>query len=186
MNVEPQQRVSYRSGQLAKLTGVSSDTLRHYERIGVLPPPARAANGYREYPAEALERVLLVRRALFIGFTLDELAQFLRMRDRGEAPCRQVRALAAAKLDAIETQIRDLMALREELRGLLQEWDARLAETPEGVPTRLLANIARSAKAERPGAGCRPGCHGSRPSGERRRPRSRAMGPRGQCRSNEG
>lgn len=149
MHSEPRQRLSYRSGQLAKLAGVSTDTLRHYERKGVLPPPARAANGYREYPAEALERVLLVRRALSIGFTLDELTRILQMRDRGQSPCRQVRALAAAKLEALDAQIRDLTSLREELRGLLQEWDARLAETPEGAPARLLADIARPATAER-------------------------------------
>ncbi len=53
-----------RAGELARATGVSTDTLRHYERKGVLGRPRRSANGYREYPPEALERVLLVRRAL--------------------------------------------------------------------------------------------------------------------------
>jgi DNA-binding transcriptional MerR regulator len=86
-----------RSGELARECGVSTDTLRHYERIGVLPRPKRTASGYREYPADAGKRVRLVRRALGIGFTLDELAGILQTRDAGGAPCREVRALAESK-----------------------------------------------------------------------------------------
>lgn len=60
--------------------------MRHYERKGVLAVPRRSRNGYREYPAEALERVRLVRRALAVGFTLDALARILKERARGRAP----------------------------------------------------------------------------------------------------
>jgi hypothetical protein len=84
-----------RSGELAKITGVSTDTLRHYERIGVLARPPRTSGGYRQYPVEAADRVRLVRRAMAIGFSLDELARILHMRDHGGAPCRQVHALAS-------------------------------------------------------------------------------------------
>jgi MerR family transcriptional regulator, copper efflux regulator len=131
----------FRSGQLAELAGVSTDTLRHYERTGVLPRPERAPNGYREYPTEALERVRLVRRALAIGFTLEELARILAIRDRGLAPCRYVRALAGEKLHAVEDHIQELEVLRETLRGLIKEWDARLAVTPEGTQARLLTEL---------------------------------------------
>jgi len=65
-----------RSGELARICGISTDTLRHYERVGVLPRPKRTPGGYRQYPSEALKRVQLVRRALEIGFTLDDLAGF--------------------------------------------------------------------------------------------------------------
>ena len=99
-----------RAGELARAAGVSTDTLRHYERKGVLARPRRSRNGYREYPPEALERVLLVRRALGVGFTLAELARILRVRDRGGAPCREVRELAAAKLAGVEEQLRALAA----------------------------------------------------------------------------
>lgn len=143
MTLGSQPEISYRSGELAKLTGVSTDTLRHYERKGVLPPPARAANGYRVYPAEALPRVRLIRRALAIGFTLEELDPILSMRDRGRAPCRNVRALAAAKLEALEEQIRDLALLRDELEEALRAWDVRLAATPEGTPAGLLEGLGR-------------------------------------------
>src|SRR5947208_1129910 len=108
-----------RAGELARASGVSTDTLRHYEHKGVLPKPRRSANGYREYPPDALARVLLVRRALAYGFTLDELARVLRARERGAAPCREVRALAAAKLSDVEARLRELTALRDELRATL-------------------------------------------------------------------
>src|ERR1700730_16243192 len=91
----------YRSGELAELAGISTDTLRHYERKSVLPRPLRKANGYRQYPASALQRVRVIRRALAVGFTLDELAGVLSVRDSGGAPCKEVRALAAAKLSDI-------------------------------------------------------------------------------------
>ena len=116
-----------RAGELAQSAGVSTDTLRHYESKGVLTKPRRSRNGYREYPLEALARVRLVRRALAVGFTLDELAQILEERDKGGVPCRAVRILAAEKLRDIETQIGELVFVREELRATLTNWDALLA-----------------------------------------------------------
>ncbi len=129
-----------RSSQLARLAGVSTDTLRHYERKDLLHP-RRSANGYREYPPASLTRVLMVRRALSVGFSLNELARVLRIRDAGGAPCRQVRALAATKLESLEAQIRYLTLLRNELRALLKTWDADLARTPRGKPARLLDRL---------------------------------------------
>jgi DNA-binding transcriptional MerR regulator len=126
------------SGELAQLAGVSADTLRHYERIGVLPRPPRTASGYRRYPPSAVDRVRLIRRALAIGFSLDELRRILKVRDGGGAPCRNVRDLAAGKLGQIEQRIAELKALRDQLRGLLQDWDKRLSQTPDGQPARLL------------------------------------------------
>jgi DNA-binding transcriptional MerR regulator len=131
-----------RSGELASLAGVSADTLRHYERKGVLTRPRRAGNGYREYPAAALQRVRLVRRALAVGFTLDELANILRVRDSGGAPCHEVRALAASKLTQVQTQLRQLISLRNELRATLKDWDARLARKTSGGRANLLESFA--------------------------------------------
>ena len=115
---------SLTSGQLAELAGVSRDTLRHYERKGVLTRPFRGQNGYRQYPAEALQRVQLVRRALSVGFTLDELARVLKVRDAGGAPCEEVRRLAAQKLLNVQDQLRELTELRNELKRTLKDWDA--------------------------------------------------------------
>ena len=120
------------------MAGVSTDTLRHYERVGVLSKPGRPQAGYRRYPASALDRVRLVWRALAIGFSLEELARVLQVRDRGGAPCRKVRALAASKLEQVEDRIAELEQLRGQPRELLKEWDERLARTPSGEPARLL------------------------------------------------
>ena len=141
-----------RSGELAKAAGVSTDTLRHYERKRVLARPRRAANGYRQYPPEALARVLLVRRALAVGFTLDDLARVLSVRDRGAAPCKDVRALAAAKLAEVEERLAQMTELRDELRATLKEWDGRLSKVPDGGRAGLLESLAAGSSKGKAGA----------------------------------
>jgi DNA-binding transcriptional MerR regulator len=130
-----------RSGELAAAAGVSADTLRHYEKAGLLPAPRRLANGYRVYPAEALDLVLLVQRGLAIGFGLDEIGVFLRARRAGSPPCRKVHALATKRLAELEQQIESLIQFREYFRQVLEEWDERLAGTPDGSPARLLETL---------------------------------------------
>ena len=130
------------SGELADLAGVSRDTLRHYERKGVLPRPLRAHNAYRQYPPEALQRVQLVRRALSVGFTLDELAKVLKVRDAGGAPCEEVRRLAAQKLLNVQDQLRELTELRDELKKTLRDWDVRLARRARGNQANLLESLS--------------------------------------------
>ena len=130
------------SGELAELAGVSRDTLRHYERKGVLPRPLRSQNAYRQYPPEALQRVHLVRRALAVGFTLDELAQVLKVRDAGGAPCAEVRKLAAQKLLNVQDQLRELTALRDDLQETLKDWDTRLASRANGKRANLLETLS--------------------------------------------
>jgi DNA-binding transcriptional MerR regulator len=139
------------AGELAGAVGVSTDTLRHYERKGVLPRPRRGANGYRLYPAESLARLLTIRRALAVGFTLDELARILSERDKGGAPCREVRKLAGEKLAEIEEQLKTQMALRDELRAVISEWDERLSNTGPGVKAGLLESLpnGKSSKNDR-------------------------------------
>jgi DNA-binding transcriptional MerR regulator len=131
------------SGQLARLCGISADTLRHYERVGVLPRAPRTRAGYRQYPPEAQTRVLAVRRALALGFSLAELARIFRVRERGGAPCREVRRLAEAKLGEIEQRLVDLAALRDDLREVLADWDRRLESTPEGMRAGLLERLGK-------------------------------------------
>jgi DNA-binding transcriptional MerR regulator len=134
--------------ELAELLGVSTDTLRHYERKGVLAPPRRGPNGYRQYAAESLERLQLVRRAMAVGFTLDELAKFLKERDRGGSPCTSVRQLASEKLAEVDLRIRELKTLRNELKSTLHDWDVRLARRRNGERANLLDHLpVRSTKA---------------------------------------
>jgi DNA-binding transcriptional MerR regulator len=129
------------SGELADLAGVSRDTLRHYERKGVLARPLRGQNGYRRYPPEALQRVQLVRRALSVGFTLDELGRVLKVRDAGGAPCEEVRRLAAQKLVNVQDQLRELTELRDDLQETLKDWDAQLARRANGKRANLLESL---------------------------------------------
>jgi DNA-binding transcriptional MerR regulator len=129
-----------RSAELARLCGLSTDTLRHYERKGLLQPK-RSANGYREYPPHSEDRIRLVQNALSVGFTLDELARLLKIREKGGAPCHEVRQLAAAKLKDLDEQLRGLSALRSELRRMIGQWDAKLAVTRKGDQAHLLSML---------------------------------------------
>lgn len=131
-----------RSGKLARLTGVSTDLLRHYERIGILPKPARGANGYRLYAPEMVARVCAVRRSVTLGFSLAELSRIFAVRDRGGIPCREVRALAGQKLRGVEQSLAELNALRRQLQAILREWDGRLARTPARRRAGLLESLA--------------------------------------------
>ena len=130
---------------VARQCGVSADTLRHYERKGLLPRPARTRSGYRRYSPDTIARVLLVQRALVVGFTLDELARVLREREHGQPPCRGVRDLVAARLDDLDRRLRELTTLRRELRQLLASWDRTLAATPAGQPAHLLQSLVGNA-----------------------------------------
>jgi MerR family transcriptional regulator, copper efflux regulator len=127
-----------RAAAVARLAGVSTDTLRLYEKRGLLPKPARAPNGYRTYSNAACTRVRLIRQALAIGFTLEELGRILRVRDAGGIPCRGVRALGGEKLALLDARLAELARARERLAAVLVRWDGILAETPNGTRAALL------------------------------------------------
>jgi DNA-binding transcriptional MerR regulator len=139
-----QARTALRSGELAKLTGVSTDTLRHYERLGLLARPRRTQAGYRLYPTGAVQRVQLVRRALSVGFSLPELVRILRVRDAGGAPCNQVRALAISKLEQTDQRLEELLLMRKHVMELIATWDKRLDQTPVGERAGLLEMLPSS------------------------------------------
>jgi len=130
------------SGELARLAGLSSDTLRHYERLGLVPKPPRTSGGYRDYPSHTLERVRLIRRALSVGFSLPELTSILKIRDQGGVPCRRVRSIAESKLTQVKEKIRELVVMRKQLEQILDKWDVKLARVREGEQARLLETLA--------------------------------------------
>ncbi len=133
---------------VARTTGVSTDTLRHYERKGLLPGVTRTAAGYRRYSTATVERVLLIQRALVVGFSLADLKRVLGVRDRGGAPCQSVRALVGERLDGLNQRIEELLALRDELRLLLADWDGRLSKTAKGERANLLESLGKRAVIE--------------------------------------
>jgi MerR family mercuric resistance operon transcriptional regulator len=133
---------SLRAGTLSGAAGVSTDTLRHYERLGLLQKPPRTQGGYRAYPPESLDRVLLIRNALDCGFTLKELATVLRVRDGGGSPCRDVASLAREKVNQLSAQIAQLVRLRDSLKRTVDEWDRRLEKTPKHDRAHLLESLS--------------------------------------------
>ena len=135
-----------RSGALAKAAGVSPDTIRHYERIGVLPRASRTESGYRVYPTSAVERVLVVQRALRIGFTLAELAEVLKVRDAGGAPCRRVYQLAQDKLMGIAADITALKRTERYLKKVLSDWEKRIRRAGPGEKSHLLHSLSDAVK----------------------------------------
>jgi len=132
-----------RSGELARRAGVSPDTLRAYERRGILPEARRTANGYRMYPPEALERVELIQAGLAFGFTLAELGRFLDARRAGQPPCREVRDAAKRRLAEIEAALKELGQLRESLAKLLESWDLQIDRSAPQEALRLLETLSR-------------------------------------------
>jgi DNA-binding transcriptional MerR regulator len=124
--------------ELAATAGISTDTLRHYERSGVLPKPARTRAGYRRYPAQAATRVALIRRALTIGFSIKDLSRVLREREEGGAPCRKVRAIVGERLARIDAEVTALLALKSDLTALVRAWDDQLDRTAPGQQAKLL------------------------------------------------
>ena len=105
-------------GQLAKQAAVPLQTIRYYERRGLLPPPPRSPSGYRLYGPEALRRLRFIRQAQRLGFSLREIQDLLELRLEGEASCAAVRAVARRKLEAVRERIRQLQALEQVLERL--------------------------------------------------------------------
>jgi MerR family mercuric resistance operon transcriptional regulator len=111
-------------GQVAKRAGVGVETLRFYEREGLIAEPARRPSGYRQYPPHAVRRIRFIRHAKELGFTLKEIQELLELRVRHEATCADVRRRARDKITNIEERIASL----ERVRGALQ----RLAQRCQG------------------------------------------------------
>lgn len=105
-------------GELSQQTGVSTQTIRYYEGISLLPHPKRADNGYRMYDDQDAERLRFVNRARRLDFTLEDIAEILAFRDQNEPPCQYVMDVIGQKITEIEQRIADLQRLRDELSTL--------------------------------------------------------------------
>jgi MerR family copper efflux transcriptional regulator len=108
-------------GETSRETGLSPDTLRYYERIGLLGTVSRNSGGQRRYRESDVARLRFVKRAQSMDFSLDEIAELLALRDREGDVRADVRALTESKLAAIEERIEGLSRLRDELRGLVDQ-----------------------------------------------------------------
>ena len=140
----------YTSGRIARLTGLSADSIRHYERVGILPRAVRTESGYRQYGEDALQRVRLVQAALKIGFGLRELAEVFRVRDQGGAPCRRVFKLTGQKLQDVTRQIEELRRTERYMRKVLHEWDMLMRKAGPGRRAFLLQTLGQDSSAKTP------------------------------------
>jgi MerR family mercuric resistance operon transcriptional regulator len=103
-------------GALSERTGCKVETVRFYEREGLLPAPARSSGGYRLYGQDHLKRLTFIRRARGLGFSIDEVRKLLALADERKRPCAEVRVVAGAHLEDVRVKIADLRAMERVLR----------------------------------------------------------------------
>lgn len=116
-------------GQVARQAGVGVETVRFYEREGLLEEPVRRASGCRQYSEEAIKQIRFIKRAQQLGFSLKEIAELLTLRVDGRTECSQVRERAAAKLAEVELKMVELQRMRQ---ALLQVASLCEGEGPKG------------------------------------------------------
>jgi DNA-binding transcriptional MerR regulator len=132
-------------GALAKATATKIETVRYYERIGLLPAPGRTAGNYRAYGADHLARLSFVRRSRDLGFSIEAVRDLLRLTDQRRRDCGAVAPIARKHLADVERKIADLTALKRELADLMAQCD-------KGAVTGCRVIEALSPGAEPPGA----------------------------------
>lgn len=108
-------------GDLSRRAGVNIETIRYYERIGVLPKPARQSNGRRTYSPVDARRLGFVRHARDLGFDLSSIRELLALQEQPEASCDDASRIAQAQLEAVESRIARLLKLRDELNHMVTE-----------------------------------------------------------------
>jgi len=113
---------SLTTGRLARMVDINPETIRYYEREGLLEQPLRLASGYRIFPAESVARIRFIKRAQRLGFSLDEIKELLAMRvERTGRECAQVKRLATRKIAEIDGKMQALLAMR----GVLEQLEAQ-------------------------------------------------------------
>lgn len=118
-------------GKLAHAAGVNIETIRYYERRGLLEAPPRSAAGYRRYTPAAVRRVRFIRQAKALGFSLEEIAELLSLRADPAGTCADVRSRVGDKVDAIDRKIAELARMRAVLTDLADSCDSARAPVDE-------------------------------------------------------
>ena len=113
-------------GELANQTGVNSETIRYYEKIALMPNPARSAGGHRLYDQSHLKRLSFIRRSRELGFSLQEIHELLQLVDGGDYTCAEVRDRTVVHLDDVSRKIRDLQKMQRTLKSMTSKCDGGL------------------------------------------------------------
>lgn len=117
-------------GRVAKLAGVNVETIRYYQRRGLLAEPHKPYMGYRRYPADIVKHIRFIKRAQGLGFTLKEIAELLRLEEA--RACAETRALASHKMRLIDQKVIGLAVMRKALASLVQQCDRK--QPAKGCP----------------------------------------------------
>jgi MerR family transcriptional regulator, copper efflux regulator len=115
-------------GEVSRRSGVGIETLRFYERSGLLDRPARTGSGYRLYGEEVLERLNFIKHAQALGFTLDEIGRVIAEKRAGQTPCAKVREIVRHRLQELDERMAQMRRYRREVAAALAEWD-RIGES---------------------------------------------------------
>ena len=110
-------------GEVSKLSGTGIETLRFYEKSGLLDRPHRTGSGYRLYDAEVLDRLAFIKRAQVLGFSLDEIKRIIAEKRAGQSPCREVREIVRQRLGELDERLAQMRRYRKELAEALTEWE---------------------------------------------------------------
>ena len=110
-------------GEVAKLSGVGIETLRFYEKSGLLGRPARTQSGYRVYNAAVLQRLDFIKRSQMLGFSLDEIKRIIADKEAGRSPCHEVREIVRQRLDELDERLKEMRRHRKELGAAFKNWE---------------------------------------------------------------
>jgi len=124
-----QDRPILKIGEVSRQTGVGIETLRFYEKSGLLDKPARTYSGYRMYSSDVLDRLGFIKRAQVLGFSLDEIRKLIDDARSGHSPCDEVREIVRKRLEELDQRMREMASYRKELAETIEEWD-RVGRAP--------------------------------------------------------
>jgi len=124
-------------GVLAKSANVNIETIRYYQKIGLINEPKKPLSGFRYYPQDAVTRVLFVKKAQEIGFTLKQIQELLSL---GDGHCKDIQVLANQKLNEIDSKIKDLRTMRKALSSLVKQCDV----SSDGVHCALVESLTKN------------------------------------------
>ena len=130
-----------RIGELAQATGTKAETIRYYEREGILPYADRTDSNYRDYSKDHLATLTFVRRARELGFSMAQVRELLALSDRDDKPCQDVDRLVRSQIDEVQRKIDDLTAMRDELSRMLAACD-----TDKIGQCRIVESLANGAR----------------------------------------
>ena len=116
-------------GVVSQLTGCNIETIRYYERAGLMPDPARSEGGHRIYSQDQVRRLMFIRRCRELGFTVEQIRELLRLVDGGDYTCAEVRVITIDHLDDVGRKIADLRKIQTTLRDMAAECDG--GDVPE-------------------------------------------------------